>query len=144
MATLVNNQNNDQKQGQQNTPGQVAQPTAPSGPAFAGQQSGASNTPASSGRFVNTQQFLNANKNAGQQIGGAIQSGINSQLNQEKTAVGKEAENVRSGIQAAQGNVQQGGQIYGQIGGDASKYNVNQPVQKLDTEGMVALSLIHI
>jgi len=140
MATLVNNQNNDQKQGQQNTPGQIAQPTAPSGPAFAGQQSGTSNTPASSGRFVNTQQFLNANKNAGQQIGGAIQSGITSQLDKEKGAVGKEAENVRSGIQAAQGNVSTGAGYLGNFGGDASKYNPSQPVQKLDTEGMVAMA----
>lgn len=136
MATLVNNTKNTE---QQNAQGQTVPPPGASGPAFAG--AGATqSTPAASGRFVNTQQFLNANKGAGQQIGGAIQSGISGQLKKEESAVGKEAENVRSGIASAQGNIQQGGQIYGQLGGDASKYNVAQPVQKLGTEDLVSMA----
>lgn len=137
MATLANQNNKDETK-TEISGGAVTQPGA-GAPAYIGNAAQTQNKPASSGRFVNTQAFMNANKGAGQQIGGAIQSGINRQLNQEKDSTIKEADNVRAGIQSAQGNVQQGGQLLGNVGGNAQAFGINN-AQKLNNDQMMAMA----
>jgi hypothetical protein len=136
MATIFQQNNKDQSKQDAQNQGQVTLPGSAS-PAFVGNAQQAQNKPASSGNFTNTQAMLAANKQAGQQIGGRIQSGINRQLGQETKATEKETQDVRAGIEKAQGNVKTGAEMLGQIGGDTSKFQTAvAPGQQIQAQKM--------
>ena len=136
MATIFQQNNKDQSQQNKPNQGQVTLPGS-SSPAFIGNAQQAQNKPASSGSFTNTQAMLAANKQAGQQIGGRIQSGINRQLGQETKATEKEAQDVRAGIEKTQGNVKTGAEMLGSIGGNVDTFKTAiAPGQQIQAQKM--------
>jgi hypothetical protein len=84
----------------------IAPPTTMAAAPQAGPQKG-------SGRFTNIQSYLNANKNAGNQLSQGIGSQVQKKIEPIKTQAQSYNDQVRSGIQSAQGTIAQG---QGQVG----------------------------
>lgn len=112
---IFNNLEDPDKKNQQvgsNTPAigpatSVAPPTTmASQPTQAGPQKG-------SGRFTNIQSYLNANKNAGNQLSQGIGNQVQKKIEPLKTQAQSYNDQVRSGIQSAQNTIVQG---QGQVG----------------------------
>lgn len=75
-----------------------------------------------SGQFTNLNKYLEANKGAGQQIGANIQQGIQKDIGGQQKKAETQAEAFKSGVTAAQGNVNQGVGYLNQLGGSTSGF----------------------
>lgn len=104
MATIVNNNQN------QNKDEPLKQPYTPTGPAFVGTGAGqpAQQKAGGQSQFTGINQFLNANKNAAGQLGGAVQGGVQKQIGAQKVGAEKEVKDVSTQGQALTGLVGQG------------------------------------
>ena len=85
-----------------------APPTTMASATQAGPQKG-------SGRFTNIQSYLNANKNAGNQLSQGIGSQVQKKIEPVKTQAQSYNDQVRFGIQSAQGTIGQGQLQVGQL-----------------------------
>lgn len=121
MAYISNQQTNPNDPNQQQGPS--SQPSAtgmgqstPQAPGAAPMQSQRAQQPKGSGRFTNIQKYLQANQGAGQRLAGGIGRKIEANINPQAQQAQAQAQNVREGIQSAQGTLQQGQQLQQQVG----------------------------
>lgn len=121
MAYISNQQTNPNDPNQQQGPS--SQPSAtgmsqstPQAPGAAPMQSQRAQQPKGSGRFTNIQKYLQANQGAGQRLAGGIGRKIEANVNPQAQKAQTQAQNVREGIQSAQGILQQGQQLQQQVG----------------------------
>jgi len=115
MANIINfNDENKDKDQQENQ--QVSNAISPFVSSGGGQQqqapqqpqSQAPNKAASSGQFTNIQKYLGANKGAGEQIAGSVQSKMNKNLQPGIRQQESEASKVAAGVQAANQTLDRG------------------------------------
>ncbi len=74
-----------------------------------------SSQPKGSGRFTNIQKYMQANQGAGQRLAGGVEARVQSKVNPQAQQAQTQAQNVREGIQSAQGKLQQGQQLRSQV-----------------------------
>lgn len=131
MATIVGNLNQQElDQAKQNQPSQQNQGETISGSGIAPSQSStqtfnqAQQAPRQigSGRFTNIQQYLGANKQAGQQLGQNLQQGISQKLNQAQGTAGRTLGEATQQQSQAQQAYQQGWQQYASLGGQPNQF----------------------
>jgi len=124
MATVANltGNNPDEKNNTNNTVGTPAS-SAPQQSATIQPGAAPAQQNQGSGQFTNINKYLQANQNAGQQIGNRIQGGINQDLKGQVSQANNQAQAFQQGVQKAQGNIQQGTTYLGNVGGDINAYN---------------------
>lgn len=141
MATITGAVDNEQDQQQQDQPQQpqLDQPqgggliaSAPGSAAqqFNQNQQAPQQRQIGSGRFTNIQQYLSANKQAGQQLGQTLQKGIGQKFGQAQATAGRELGEAQQQQTATTGLYGQGIQQYQQLGGQQAIGDVTAaPVQ---------------
>lgn len=119
-----NNQNNQQPQllGSNTAPGSTGM-----GPQSQNQGDGSSpSQPKGSGRFVNLQQYLNANQGAGEQIGSQIGGMATKQANTLDKQTSSGTDQIRQNVQNEQNRLSQGSNLINQVGQQGGAENVAQ------------------
>jgi len=134
MASIVENVDQDElnQQPQQSQVGSTIMPSAAPNQS-ATQQFNQQQQPQrqiGSGRFTNIQQYLGANKQAGQQLGQTLQKGIGQKFGQAQATAGRELGEAQQQQTATGGLYGQGIQQYQQLGGQKAIADVAAaPVQ---------------
>lgn len=128
----IDNQNQQNQTNQQQNGGQALAGSGNTGVGttstrLANYSSGTGNQSSGSGRFTNLQNYLNANKDAGANLGNKITSNIDNRYQKTEKETSDNAGNVRAGIEAEQSRIGEGNQFNSQIHDDPTKIaNDNQ------------------
>lgn len=92
-----------------------------------------------SGRFTNIQQYLGANRGAGQQLAQGIGTQVQKQLNPVKKETETQASAVREGIQSAQNTLNTGQNQLGQLRQIGQTIQGNQGASGLDNQNNLGI-----